>query len=401
MSNRKRVRVRIPDKEREALLKKHRKKQWLLWGSFAASLALGGYTAWQRGLLEFIKPKPAKVWFDSRAQVIEVELPRDEASHPDTAESERWSYSGELTTPEGARYSFHSEVFLLTSMLKHTVIHSALMDHKTGRHYTDSYRTAGNPSASAINKFRFSFLHAQMAGANGNDRLQLNTDKFSYKLKLHNPGLEILHYNTGKVVLLDAGTLHYYSRPRMTVKGFIQIGKQEFPVSGQAWFDHHWNDFRMSDFYWRWFALNLDDGTDILIYQLYDDMGLPVSGFATIQENHNTAVITLSDADFVITRDPAQTWQGSGYSYALTWSLKIPDFDIDLSTTPVSPSGEFNGRNTAGFSYWKGAIRVAGSHRGRGFMELRTPRAQMKKTSEGEDESKTGSSTQKNKISNK
>ena len=46
------------------------------------------------------------------------------------------------------------------------------------------------------------------------------------------------------------------------------------PVVGQAWFDHQWGDFRVDALTgWDWFALQLDDGAEVMLYLIRDETG--------------------------------------------------------------------------------------------------------------------------------
>ena len=39
---------------------------------------------------------------------------------------------------------------------------------------------------------------------------------------------------------------------------------------GEVWFDHQWGNFEASRLAWNWFALQLDDGSSVMLYQLFD-----------------------------------------------------------------------------------------------------------------------------------
>ena len=75
-----------------------------------------------------------------------------------------------------------------------------------------------------------------------------------------------LHDRDGYVDFGPAGGSYYYSRTAMTAAGTITVGDRTLAVDGTAWFDHQWGDFiSVGASGWDWFAINLDDGTDITV----------------------------------------------------------------------------------------------------------------------------------------
>ena len=52
----------------------------------------------------------------------------------------------------------------------------------------------------------------------------------------------------------------------MTATGTVTLGDRTLAVTGDAWFDHQWGDFiSVGGGGWDWFAVNLDDGTDVTL----------------------------------------------------------------------------------------------------------------------------------------
>ena len=52
----------------------------------------------------------------------------------------------------------------------------------------------------------------------------------------------------------------------MDATGSLTLGDETFDVTGTAWFDHQWGDFiAVGGGGWDWFAINLDDGTDLML----------------------------------------------------------------------------------------------------------------------------------------
>ncbi|OMH25765.1 lipocalin family protein [Motiliproteus sp. MSK22-1] len=326
-----------------------------------------GMLLYKAGLLP--ANETASEWYDtSKEDVVLVQLPADDAPHQNY--TEWWYYNGQLQGPDGHRYSFHYTLFVINALTVHTVIHASFVDHKTGKRFTHQSRTGGNASLDTKDRFDFSVGDWIMQGGNGKDKIQAKTDEFYFSLDLQSTQPPVFQGGTGLLDFKEAGKSYYYSRPRMSIEGYAgPVGKEQ-PVTGVAWFDHQWGDFRTTVFGWEWFALQLDDGADVMIYQLYsgDQQPLLVSG--TYTKNGATSVLDQAD----IRSKSVKSWKSplSSISYPLEWVIEIPKENIEVSVKPLHQASEFDGRKTTYNLYWEGAVQVTGSHGGKGFLEVNT-----------------------------
>ncbi|NOR79841.1 MAG: hypothetical protein GQ529_03260 [Methyloprofundus sp.] len=324
---------------------------------------------------EVTKPQIAKEWADSRViHTQNILLPKDDGYHSD--KMEWWYYNGHLVTESGKKYSFHFTTFLVNHLMTHTVFHSSLSDHSRNRHYTDQSRTGGNPSAGVKNSFNFEYRDWLMMGKNGSDRLKVANDHFAFDLQLENSQPVVTHSNNGIISLGFAGSSYYYSRTRMNITGVLEVdGKKEL-VNGMSWFDHQWGDFLPTKLSWDWFSLQLDNGIDLMLYQLRDKQGNPMRDkqgnsvlyFVSVSESGITEI--LNNTEFLLT--PGAKWvsKKTGNSYPVFWSLTIPEKKIDIKIEGIIKNSEFNAKATTYLTYWEGAVTIKGSHTGQGFMEL-------------------------------
>lgn len=316
---------------------------------------------------ELTKPKVATEWFDSRAKTKQnIILPRDDGYHANTMEW--WYYNGRLITESGKEYSFHFTTFLVNNLMTHTVFHSSLGDHTKKQHYTDQSRTAGNPSVGVKNSFLFKYQNWFMHGENGHDQLKVANDQFAFDLQLEDLEPVVNHGVDGIISLDIAGDSYYYSRTRMNVTGTLEVAGIKEHVTGISWFDHQWGDFLPAKLSWDWFSLQLDNGVDLMLYQLRDKQGNPVRYSVTVAKSGTTEI--LDQAEFTLT--PGRKWRSekTGNSYPIFWNLKIPGKKIDLNISSIVNDSEVDARLTTYLTYWEGAVNVEGSHTGQGFMEL-------------------------------
>ena len=317
---------------------------------------------------EILTSKPAAEWQEVSAKAgSHIQLPKDDGSH--NASMEWWYYNGHLKTASGKKYSFHYTVFLTSGLTPHNVSHVSLADHQLQTNYTAQKRTAGGGSDSGSqNSFLFNHSGWLMSGANGTDQLKVNSDQFDFDLKLQASRPPIFHGNNGIINMKNAGDSYYYSRSRLDISGTIKIHDNTETVTGTAWFDHQWGDFRTTSVTWNWFSLMLDDGTDIMIYQFYDNAGKQLMNTGTLTKDGLTEV--LPDSGIHLT--PLETWISkiSGLAYPVQWKLELPTTNINLTTKAIVNNSEFDARLTTYNIYWEGAVEVKGSQSGKGFVEM-------------------------------
>ena len=187
-----------------------------------------------------------------------------------------------------------------------------------------------------------------------------------------------LHGDPPGIQTMGPGGVSYYTAyTRKAVTGTVRgpcwlpQACAAVPVAGQAWFDHQWGDFRIDRFAgWDWFALQLDDGREVMVYLIrdFDDTIVSAAGSLITEAG---ATIALGGDDFALTPTGA-TWTSpnTGAVYPAQWTLTVPDHGLSLRIDPRTADQEMNTRATTGIVYWEGAVSVSGSHSGLGFVEL-------------------------------
>lgn len=166
----------------------------------------------------------------------------------------------------------------------------------------------------------------------------------------------------------------YYSLPRMTASGSVRDSEGEaWRVEGEAWMDREWSTSSLSPDVegWDWFALQLDDGRDVMLYRLRERGGgtSPFSGGSLV--GADGAVVRLGPEDFEL--DPRRSWtsQASGVTYPVAWTVRLPGHGLELDVTPRLESQELR----LSVRYWEGAVQVSGTDNGapiggHGYLEL-------------------------------
>ena len=147
---------------------------------------------------------------------------------------------------------------------------------------------------------------------------------------------------------------HYYSIPRIELRGEISRGAERVKVRGFAWLDHEWMSGAIdpSQVGWDWFGLMLKDGRSLMAFQLRDARGFANFKSATLIDG--AEVRTLGGEEFVIA--PSGAWKSpvTGATYPNRWSVQIPANGVDLLLEPMIANQELTGE---GQEYWEGAVR--------------------------------------------
>jgi len=304
------------------------------------------------------------------AALAPLNLPADDRAHG--SGMEWWYYSGILNATSGERYAFHVAVFVANGLIKHTVLHAALTDLQSGRRFTSQSRTGGMPSNAVEKGFDFRPEGWQVSGSGPAHvvRAALDGAWLTLDLKDSHPVVAHRAADSRTPGLLDfgqSGISYYYSRPRMEAQGEVSIAGKQVPVRGEVWFDHQWGEFDVLTLGWNWFALHLADGSDVMLYALFDMEGRNVLTAGTVSDG-NGAAVPLKAGETVLT--PAGTWTSprTRISYVVEWDLKLPSGVYHLK--PHLADAEFDAAQTTANVYWEGPVKVTGGAGGEGFMEL-------------------------------
>ncbi len=234
---------------------------------------------------------------------------------------------------------------------------------------------------------RFARGHPALAGARSvpfavwleDWRLEADASTGAWRLRAGTPGLEVdVSLASGvKPVLQGEGGLsrkgreqasYYYSMPRMPASGRIVLGDKEHAVQGLGWLDREWSTSVLSEAQigWDWFALQLDDGRSIMVFQLRREDGR--------RDEHDHGILvaadgfaqTLTAADFEL--EPLRVWKDDeGIGWPVEWTVSVAGERWRVAAVLDDQ------KMSTSVRYWEGMVRVtdeAGEAVGRGYLEL-------------------------------
>ncbi len=322
------------------------------------------------------------------AQAMEpqsLEFPRDHGPHPDFR-NEWWYLTGNLATPQGRRFGYQLTLFRNALSPKPTpkdsawrtrqvyMGHFAVTDMAGGRHFSfERYARAALGLAGArATPFR---VWLEDWSLDGGDAL------FPLRLRAAAEGvaLELTLETTKPLILQGEQGLsrrsgesghgsYYYSFTRLPSQGQLRLNGYEFQVAGSSWLDREWSSQALGPEQtgWDWFALQLDDGRDLMFYRLrHQDGGMdPFS--AGVLVGIDGAKHSLGPEDVIL--EPLDTWTSprTGDRYPVRWRLAVPEAGLELSIEPRLEDQEMQ----VTFRYWEGAVSVSGTASGQGYLEM-------------------------------
>ncbi len=336
------------------------------------------------------------------------QFPRDHGSHGAFA-TEWWYYTGHLQAPDGRRFGyqltwFRTALTPATSSRKSKwatrdlyFAHFALSDLQNGRFYFADRIARGALGLAGADEANQKHCprvwigpwNLQFAGGSGQQqafRATANSDAEATKnqafgLDLSQLALKppVIHGENG-VSQKSAGkgrASHYYSFTRLKTSGTLRLDGQSLAVTGQSWFDHEFGSSQMAagQSGWDWFSLQLDDGRELMLYQLRLQNGRiePLSSGTLVEKNGRARHLKL--ADFPLKTLSNWHSKASGANYPAKWKIRLPRESLNLEIEPALADQELRPRRSFGFAYWEGAVRVSGTQRGRkiggeGYLEM-------------------------------
>ena len=326
--------------------------------------------------------------------VRDFTFPRDYAAHPEY-QTEWWYYTGNLATAEGRRFGFEFTIFRRAI--------APTMPERQSKWATNQIFFA-DLALSDIggNQFfsreRFSRGAVALAGATSDPRVHIwiedwtmtaqNDDATTMHLKASDGPIALdLTVQQTKVPTLqgDRGlsqkspepgnASYYYSLTRLLTDGTLTVNGTPYKVSGTSWMDHEFSTSALSQdaVGWDWFALQLDNNREVMLYRIRNKDGSVVSTSHGTLINADGSATHLGLTDFNIEVLDHWTSPHTAAVYPSRWRLTIqsPDGPLSLDVTPLMADQELNSTT----AYWEGASKIAGTDgskavQGYGYVEL-------------------------------
>jgi predicted secreted hydrolase len=338
-------------------------------------------------------PAQSPAWRDAIAGYA-FSFPRDHAAHPEYR-IEWWYYTGNLDAADGRRFGYQVTFFRVgvdpaPSNPSRWAVRDIYMTHMAvsdpaGRRYRYAERlNRGGPgiAGAAIDRYHvWNDDWTAQRDADGRHVVRLLQDGVGVDLVLDEGRPVTVNGRDGisRKGSAAGNASHYYSLTRMPTRGTIVIDGTRTEVAGHSWMDREFGtSFLEPDQQgWDWFALQLSDGSDLMIYQLRRRDGSRDPHSSGTLTRPDGRVVTLAAHEFTLTptglpyRSPS-----SGARYPVDWRLDVPAQGLTLTVSTPLPGQELDATRSTGVAYWEGLVDVAGTARGggavtgRGYLEM-------------------------------
>lgn len=325
------------------------------------------------------------------------EFPRDHFSHPDF-QTEWWYYTGNLRASDGHRFGFELTFFRQAQPLTPQQIaasdatwrpdqiylaHLALSDIDGKRFFhTERLNRAGPGLAGAgiVDQecWNGNWHSKWISLTTGEQDLQAVTKELSFVLRIKTQKPFVINGQDGvsRKGPLPGEASYYITCTRFHAAGKLNWAGHEYTVDGAAWMDHEFftegSDSDLAG--WDWFAIQLDDNQELMLYRLRSKSGTDRFSSGTFVDAAGNSHY-LDAGQFHVA--PLATWhsQRSGASYPVSWKISVPGLGLELTERTDLNDQELYDRNDPAPPYWEGAVTYGGSikgspARGVGYLEM-------------------------------
>jgi predicted secreted hydrolase len=294
-------------------------------------------------------------------------FPRDHGAHA-AAAVEWWYYTGHLRDRARREYGFQLTFFRVHAL---HLAHFAWTDSARGSFEYDEKTHLSLPGIASAAEESLDVLNEDWSAREkgGIHRLSVSGKAGKLELTLRAVKSPVVHGANG--LSRKGPGVEEYSRyvsiTRLEASGTLSRGKRAERLSGMAWFDHEWGSgvLPAGGAGWDWFALQLDDGSELMIYRMRDRLGgaTPFSSGTFVPKSGPPVPIRWSDVRLTETGK----WKSprTGAVYPSGWRIVVTSARLDVALDPLLRDQELVTEKSTGVTYWEGACRVRGARQGR------------------------------------
>ena len=297
----------------------------------------------------------------------DISFPRDHGSHPD-APIEWWYYTGHLRDEAGHEFGFQLTFFRVQEV---HLAHFAWTDVAARAFHFEEKSHLALPGIAEAAEGGLDVSNEDWfaRASEGVHRLRASGPAGQLELTLRAAKAPVLN-GPGGISRKGAGAndySHYVSITRLEASGEFHDGRRRASVSGTAWFDHEWGPGGLPREVvgWDWFALQLSDGSELMLYRMRAENG------AATEFSAGTFVPKTGPARPVSWREVSLTeisrWRSARTkaSYPAGWRIAVSSLGLDLSVEPLVADQELVTEQSTAVTYWEGTCRVSGSRAGK------------------------------------
>jgi predicted secreted hydrolase len=318
-------------------------------------------------------------------------FPRDHFSHEDYR-TEWWYYTGHVRTQSGDEYGYQVTFFrsgVAEAQANPSrwaaknlyMAHFAVSDiaRKTHQYFERVNRGSLGQAGASEKAFHVWLGDWQVAGDGTAQHLQAKEGETAVDLTFVPQKSPVIHGENG---VSQKGTgrghaSHYYSMTRLKTEGTLTVRGEVMPVTGSSWMDHEFGSTQLGSDQvgWDWFSLQLDDGTEVMLYIIRQTDGRPDPFSAGTWVGTDGRTVHLRQQDFRV--EVLDHWRSprDRSRYPMKWRLEVPTLGLKVTVAPAFPDQELDTARSTQVIYWEGAVSAEGTAqgrpvKGRGYVEM-------------------------------
>ncbi len=346
-------------------------------------------------------PSPEEGSYSSITGPCDLRFPQDHGPHPDYR-TEWWYYTGNLASETGERLGFQLTFFRRRisppgadkswpsspgsawRARQIYLAHAAITEISRGRllHAEEVARGAlgladarisGEDTTVFVKNWSVSLGQAAHS-------IKAATGNFSFDLTAKPLKPPVLHGQSGYSLKgrTPERSSCYYSFTRLGISGEVIIEGRSLPVTGLAWMDHEFSSAPLDEDLagWDWLSLQLDDGTELMIYFLRHKDGSISRASSGTYVDAGGEPLHLSREDLSVETDRVWKSPHTGAVYPSRWRIGVLPLGLDLEVTPNLADQELQTPESTRVTYWEGSVQIRGTARqrravsGSGYVEL-------------------------------
>jgi len=319
-------------------------------------------------------------------------FPRDHGAHPEF-QTEWWYFTGHLESGRGESFGYQLTFFrsalrppesqARSAWALNTIYfaHLAVTDPQ-GRTFISrekADRGALGLSGAAAESFKIWIDSWKAEEKDGVVILQAQDEGLGLNMVLKPQKPPALHGQGGfsRKAADHPAASHYYSLTRMETRGSLTLGGRTLEVRGESWMDHEFftGSLAPGQVGWDWFALQLSDGHEIMLYLLrHQDGSLDAASSGTLVDPQGRAC-HLQLPHFQVKAMGSWKSPHTGAAYPAGWEIIVPGAGYRLNLTPTLADQEIRAEAPARIAYWEGQVQIQGAKdreilSGKGYVEL-------------------------------
>lgn len=301
-------------------------------------------------------------------------FPEDHAAHPEYP-VEWWYLTGHLTDENQKHFGVQFTIFRVGLLTDDSfksrwhasslyIGHTAITDTESRQFiYCEEVERGALNLAGSDEKRLNTWIHHQRIShlKDGSFAVRFSCKGKELSLTLRTERQPVLHGDNGYSRKgPEEGNASYYSSfTRLTGSGALNNSR----VEALAWYDHEVlsADVTGENAGWDWFAIQLENGTELMAYQLRlaDETISSYSSAAFIDKEGKKTDFKADQ--FSISPESFWRSEASNIRYPAAWKIEVPELEMVLNLKPVIANQELDASKSTGKIYWEGAATVRGT----------------------------------------